>query len=66
MDGSWCPGSSLSEQCLGPTLPAGGKHGSAIVSSRAKVLFRTQGASVPPRPPGLGPLQRYRGDYLAC
>ena len=47
-------------------LPTGSKHGSAIVSSRAKVLFRTQGASVPLRPPGLGPLQRCQGDHWAC
>lgn len=47
-------------------LPTGRKHGSAIVSSRAKLLFRTQGASVPLRPPGLGPLQRYQGDHWAC
>lgn len=47
-------------------LPAGSKHGSAVVSSRAKVLFRIQGVSVPLRPPELGLWQRHQGDHWAC
>ena len=47
-------------------LPTGSKHGRAIVSSRPKVLFRTQGVSVPLRPPELGLWQHHQGDHWAC
>lgn len=47
-------------------LPTGSEHGSAVVSSKVKVIFRTWGALVHLRPPGLGLLQHSQRDHLAC